>query len=229
MIHRGSAVPLGEHETRVARDMLDAIDRALVCGTLERDRIVREGRSLRIDDGSTGHAGLILELPPHDTGPFADRERELRLHIDDRSLLDLIDPLPVPEAVATLVCRAREVVDLCSSPRVRRPGSDAEFGERFALLLACERSTRAEGEEVSTSVIHPWGEVTGRQGGPLPHQPLEIDLPPILHCIVSWDAVDVDVVIGGLQHHAGVRAADDPMESLRMIAELDALRASMRR
>lgn len=229
MIHRGSAVPLGEHETRVARDMLDAIDRALVCGTLEQDRIVREGRSLRLDDGSTGHAGLVLELPPHDTGPFADRERELRLHIDDRSLLDRIDPLPVPDGIAALVRRAREVIDLCSSPRVRRPGRDAELGERFTLLLACERSVRAEGEKVSTSVVHPWCDVPGRQGGPLPLHPLEIDLPPILHCIVSWDAVDMDVVIGGLQHHASIRVADDPMGGLRMTAELDALRASMRR
>jgi hypothetical protein len=229
MIHRGSAVPLGAHESHVARDMLDAVDRALVCGTLEHDRIVREGRSLRLDDGCTGHAGLVLELPPHDTGPFADRERELRLHIDDRSLLDAIDPLPVPEGVSLLVRRAREIVDLCSSPRIRRPGSDAALGGRYVTLLACERSTRAEGERVSTSVIHPWCDVPGRQGGPLPLDRLEIDLPRILHCIVSWDAVDVDVTIQGLQHHASVRAADDPMTALRMTAELDALRASMRR
>lgn len=229
MIHRGSAVPLGGHETRVAREMLDAVDHALVCGTLEHDRIVREGRSLRLDDGCTGHAGLVLELPPHDTGPFADRERELRLHIDDRSLLDLIDPMPVPEGITSLVRRARAIVDLCSSPRTRRPCDDADLGARYALLLACERSVLAEGERVSTSVMHPWGDAAGRQGGPMPVDPLDIDLPPILHCIVSWDAVDVDVTIQGLQHHASVRAADDPMAGLRMTAELDALRASMRR
>lgn len=223
MSHRASAVPLAEQGRRTALSVLQGIDRIVECGVATEDGLSYDGTTLRLDDGGTGHAGLVVTLPPHDTGPFADRLREHRVHLFHPELLAAITAMDIRSAVRAISLEVRLAVIAASSLHGGQHHHKAEQGARYALMLACEASLAGAGRKGHATVEHPWGDVPGRESCIHPWSPLRVELPALMQVVVSWDAVDVDVTVEGVRHDAAFEASTDPVAALRLRKELDAL------
>lgn len=219
---RTACLPINDHQRRNAQNLLMQIDAVIEHGHPDKDGLSYDGMHLRTDDGFTGHAGVVITLKPHDTGPFADRLGEGRIHVYDPALLDSIEGIPVRDAARAVVAAARHALAASSTHHdADHAARAAAEGARYALLLACEASLANGGVEYSAVVEHPWCHVPGRERQLDSWRPLRSRLPPFLNILISWDAVDVDVVIEGMRHEAVFAARADPVAALRMRAELE--------
>jgi hypothetical protein len=214
---RTTCVPMGDQHRRNAVLLLSQVDRILEHGVEDEDGITYDGMSVRIDDGGTGHAGFVTTLRPHDTGPFSDRLGEGRVHVLDPVLLASIEGSTTKTAVAAIMRTTRhamtiagDVHDTIDAERI------AAQGAAYARLTACETSLARGGSIATTMIAHGWMDVPGSEWDGSTVIPLRIPLPPLLSVDVSWDAVDTDVVVQGLHHHASFTASEDPVEALRL-------------
>lgn len=218
---RTASLPINDHQRRIALRLLTQIDSIVEHGREDADGISYDGMSLRTDDGFTGHAGIVVTLKPHDTGPFSDRLGEGRLHVHDPVLLESVRTGSARCAAKAVCTASRQALAISGAHQdAEHVARAAAEGAHYALLLACEASLANGGVEYSAEVEHPWCHVPGRERQLDTWRPLRSRIPPLLNVLISWDAVDVDVVIEGLRHEAVFAAHADPVAALRMSAEL---------
>jgi len=218
---RTASQQINDHQRRNLLRLLSQIESIIEHGHDADGNLAYDDMSLRMDDGFTGHAGIVATLRPHDTGPFSDRLGEGRVHVYDPALVESTDRMSVRDGARAVVAAVRQALATSAAHHdhdlARRAAAE---GARYALLLACEASLANGGVEDSAVVEHPWCHVPGRERQLGPWRPLRVPLPPFLSIVVSWDAVDMDVVIEGMRHEAVFAAHADPVAALRLSAEL---------
>lgn len=168
--------------------------------------------------------------------------RRMGLHLHGRPAHIRMDEDPVSKMILAIGL-AGQCVSVASSVRAMRPDdprtSHSEDLRRHARRLCAE--ALADGFVLTGSISeeavvrHPWADATGTQrcryliGGEVRGsiRPLEVEAERLLGLMLISDDSDTNLHIGGCIRSSSIAAvAKDPMETMRLVSELQTIRGN---